>query len=283
MPRNDLSGKPIAITGASSGIGRATALLCARAGMPVALGARRQEKLDELAEEIERAGGRAIPVATDVDDPDSCRGLIERTVGEFGSVYAVFANAGYGFEAPVHEVSEAQHRAIFETNYWGTVNTCAPALEHMLRARTGHVVICASSIGKVAIPYNGVYCATKAAQTMIGRAMRHELRPHGIHVSTVHPIGTRTEFFEKAEGRSRRWSRSLDASNAFMQPPERVGRAVVRCLRRPRTEVWTSLTVRWLFALMNASPGFADVALDIQARKQRKRMGEPDQERLRGR
>jgi NAD(P)-dependent dehydrogenase (short-subunit alcohol dehydrogenase family) len=254
-----LQGRPIAITGASSGIGLSTALACARAGMPVALGARRIDRLNTLAAEITAAGGRAIAVEVDVTKPDDCRRLIDRTVEAFGSIYAVFANAGYGFEAPVHEVSDEQLRAIFETNFFGTLNTIRPALERMLPAKSGHILICSSCIAKIGIPFLGPYCATKGAQNLIGRAMRHELAPLGIYVSTVHPVGTRTEFFNKpgAFGPDAMPSRAPDA---FMQSPERVANAIVRCLRRrpPPAEVWTSLPARLGFATLNAFPGAAD-------------------------
>lgn len=278
MAKHDLTGKPIAITGASSGIGRATALACARVGMPVALGARRLDRLEGVAEEIRGAGGKAIARATDVNDPASCRALIEATVSEFGSIYAVFANAGYGFEGAMHELDDGELRGIFETNFWGTINTCRPALEHFMKAGRGHVLICSSCIAKIGIPYYGPYCATKAAQNLIGRAMRHELAPLGVHVSTVHPVGTRTEFFDVSSQRTRGPSALDQGSGRFMQPPERVANAIVACLRRPKTEVWTSWTTRWAFGLMNAFPRIADVVLNIHAKKQRKRLADVEGE-----
>src|ERR1044071_3959181 len=173
----DLSGKPIAITGASSGIGRATAAACAAAGMPVALGARRLEKLQAAVDEIRRAGGRAIAVEMDVDRPRDCDAFVERTVGEFGSIHAVFANAGYGLERPIAAITDAELRAIFETNFFGTMNTIRPALAAMKGA--GHVLVCSSCLAKVGTPFVGAYSATKAAQDHIARAMRIEMRGTG--------------------------------------------------------------------------------------------------------
>src|SRR5437868_6360217 len=106
MPRIDLTGKPIAITGASSGIGLATALACARAGMPVALAARREDRLQEAVAKIRGEGGKAIAVRADVDSPQDCRALVERTVAELGSIYAVFANAGYGAYTPITDTPD---------------------------------------------------------------------------------------------------------------------------------------------------------------------------------
>ena len=275
----DLRGKPIAITGASSGIGRAAAVACAGAGMPVALAARRVEKLRTAVDEITRAGGRAIAVPTDVDRPEDCRALVDRTVTEFGSIHAVFANAGYGFEKPMHRTSDAEVRAIFETNFFGTLSTIRPALERMLAAGSGHILVCSRCLSKVGIPFLGPYSATKAAQDHIARAMRGELAGSGIAVSSVHPIGTRTEFFEQVGVRSGPDEGSLHTPELFMQPPERVARAIVRRLRSGRGgEVWTSNTVRLTFAFLNAFPSLGDWVIARYAAKQRRdrdRAGKP--------
>lgn len=270
MPK-DLTGLPIAITGASSGIGMATAVACARAGMPVALAARREEKLAAVAETIRREGGRAIVVRTNVDSPDECVALVERTVAEFGSIYSVFANAGYGADTPLATTPDADVRAMFETNFFGTLNTIRPALPHLLRAGRGHVLICSSCLAKFALPWHTVYSATKAAQDHIGRGLLVELRPRGIAVSTVHPIGTTTEFFEQSAVRSHKSAAGPGVKPAeirtpsfMMQPPERVANAIVKSLRRPRGEVWTSLPVRLAFATLTAFPGLRDA---VTARK----------------
>lgn len=264
----ELTGKPIAISGASSGIGKATAMACAQAGMPVALCARRVNKLEDVAREIEQAGGTAIAVQVDVTSIGQCRAFIEKAVAELGPLYAVFANAGFGFEQPVHETTDADMREIFETNFFGTLRVIQPAVEGFIERRAGHVLICSSSIGKMAIPGYGAYCATKAAQWHVGRAMRHELKPLGIHVSTVHPIGTRTEFSQEVSRRSGGGSMVANTPKVLIQPPERVARAVVACLKRPKTEVWTSLPSRLGLGALSTFPRLADVALDRFAGKQ---------------
>lgn len=260
----ELRNLPIAITGASSGIGMATAVACARAGMPVALAARREDRLAEVAERIRREGGRAVTVRVDVDSPADCAALVERTVAEFGSIYAVFANAGYGADTPIATTPDAEVRAMFETNFFGTLNTIRPALPHMLGAGRGHVLICSSCLSKFALPWHAVYSATKAAQDHIGRSLHIELRPGGIAVSTVHPVGTRTEFFERSAARSHlppSAPAEIRTPRFLMQPAERVADAVVRSLRRPRPEVWTSLPTRLLFAGLTAFPGLRDAVL----------------------
>ena len=102
----DLSGKPICITGASAGIGRATALACARAGMPVFAAARREDRLKALVEQIRAEGGQAECATVDVASVESSERMIEVALNAFGSIYAVFANAGYGVERPMHEMTD---------------------------------------------------------------------------------------------------------------------------------------------------------------------------------
>lgn len=267
MPPINLKDKPIAITGAGTGIGLATAIQCAAAGMPVALAGRRKDKLDAGVEQIKASGGKAIAVVTDVTNPDDCQNLVDQTIEHFGSLYAIYANAGYGVETAVHETSEQAMRDIFETNYFGTLNTFRPALEHMRQRGSGHILICSSAIGKVGIPYYGAYCATKAAQTIIGRSMKHELKPLNIHVTTVHPVLTRTEFAQTAQAHSGGDRIADDMPRFLVQSPEHVARTTLRALRRPRTEVWASPLTRLIFGTLIAFPGLADIALGRAARK----------------
>lgn len=270
MPPIELRDRPIVISGASAGIGRATALRCARAGMPVVVSARRADRLEETVAAIRAEGGRAVAAEADVRDPASCERVIARCVDAFGSIYAVFANAGYGVECAIHEMSDRAMRDIFETNFFGALNTIRPAIPRMVERSDGHVLICSSCVAKFALPYYGAYSATKAAQNHIGRAMRMELAPLGVHVSTVHPVGTRTEFFEVARAGSGDAPLIAHAPRALMQSPETVARAIVRCLRRPRPEVWTSRLVRIGMAVGAAFPRLADMGVRGHVRQRRR-------------
>jgi len=266
MATIQLAGRPIAITGASSGIGAATAIACARAGMPVALGARRADKLGEVAERIRALGGRAVCVPMDVTKAEDCRTLVDRCDQEFGSVYAVYANAGYGEEASLHEMSDERVRLMFETNFFGSLNLARAGLEHMLNnpgPHRGHILWCSSCLAKMALPNYSMYCATKAAQAHAATAMRHELRPHGIYVSSVHPIGTRTEFFENVQKLSGGDRKTFTLPKHTYQTAEVVADATIACLRRPRGEVWTGkgVLVRTGMAVAMAFPRLADWAV----------------------
>lgn len=256
----NLTGKPIAITGASAGIGRATAIACAKAGMPVAVSARREDKLNELVNEIEALGGRAVAVPGNVDAQADNDRLVERAIAEFGSIYSIYANAGYGYERTIAELTDREVRDMFDTNFFGTLNTIRAALPHMLKAGQGHVLICSSCLAKSAMPFHGAYSATKAAQDHIARCLRIELRKTGVRTSCVFPIGTRTEFFGAKAVRAGLPPAPTPPS-FMLQPPERVANAIVACLRRPRPEVWTSIPARLAFACTNLAPRFTDYML----------------------
>ncbi|MCC6285131.1 MAG: SDR family NAD(P)-dependent oxidoreductase [Phycisphaerales bacterium] len=272
MTRTRLAGRPILITGASSGIGAATARACAGAGMPVVLCARRLDRLERLAAEIRVSGGRAIAVPCDVTDPASCRAAVGDCIASFGSIYAVFANAGYAFEKATLETTDAEFRAILETNFWGTVNIVRPAVEAMTSAECGHVIACSSCLSKIGLPFYSPYTISKAAQDHWTRALRLELRAKGIRASTIHPIGTRTELFDEAASRSG-GALKFDRpdSGGGMHSPERVASKVLACLRRPKPEVWLSAPMRLALGLSVACPRLADRVL----RRMAARRGQP--------
>ncbi len=248
----DLKGKVLLITGASSGIGAATALRAAGAGVHLVLAARRTERLIQIARQAQSMGVRALPLPCDVDRDEDVTHLVNAAVNEFGALHFVFANAGYGLFAPVLATSDAQARALFETNFWGTIRLLRAATPILLRNPApdrGHVLICSSAASEIALPMYSFYSATKAAQDSIAGALRAELKSKGIRVTSVHPIGTRTEFFDRASD-----GKGLNTPHALLQDPSHVARKIVACLRRPRPEVWGSLVVRTALGLTTACP-----------------------------
>jgi short-subunit dehydrogenase len=262
----DLRGKTIIITGASSGIGAATAIECAAAGMNTVLSARREDRLLELARRIEALGRESAVVAGDVNEPGISQRMLEAAANRFGRIDAVFANAGYGIEKPVVHLNEAELRKIFDVNFFSCVELIQLAAREMIdRGTRGHLLMCSSCLAKFTLPHYSAYSATKAAQNHLCRAMGIELRPHGIAVSSVHPITTTTEFFEAVDRHSGKGPQGSvlpeHSPSMFVQTPQRVARAVVACLRRPRPEVWTSTIVRATAAMMTLSPRFADLVM----------------------
>ena len=255
----DLSGRVIVITGGGTGIGRATALACARAGMHVALGARRLDKLEAVADEIRAIGSKASAVRCDVASAEDCAGLLDAAEDQLGPVFAAFANAGYGFEAPFVETSDERIAEILDVNFYGSLRLIRPAIERMRTNGEGHAIFCSSCLSKLGVPYYAPYCTSKAAQDHAARSLRHELAPEGIAVSSVHPVGTRTEFFETARENSGGSTLSDRTPNSMLQPPERVAKRIVKQLRKGTgAEIWTGFDKRFAFAAAVMFPGLAD-------------------------
>lgn len=267
----DLRGKPVVITGASSGIGAATAVACARAGMPVGLFARREEKLAEVRERIERDGGRAIVVVGDVTDADANLDLMAKTEEAFGDLYAAVANAGYGAEVECATMAIEDIRAMFEVNFFGSMFLVQPAVAKFRERGAGHAMMVSSCLSKIGLPNYGAYSASKAMQDHFCRAMRHELQGSGVHVSSVHPVGTKTEFFDEAAKKSGGGKLKLAGnSERFMQTPEKVAGAMVKCLRRPKGEVWPSPMARVGFGASVMMPGVTDWVLGRMVEKRKR-------------
>jgi hypothetical protein len=250
-----LQGKTILITGASSGIGAATATACVTQGMRCVITARREDRLNTLADEL---GELCVPIAGDVTE----RGFNERLLEEAGDVYAVFVNAGHGLDQEMIDCSLDQFRGfrdLFELNVFAAVELASLAAHRMVENKSGHILLCASCLSKFATPQHGAYCASKSALEAVAKSMRMELKNSGVYVSSVHPIGTTTEFFENSASRSgvleSEFTRQVPSWS--MQSPDKVAKAVVRCLRKPKPEVWTSLPMRGVSTFFAAFPSFS--------------------------
>lgn len=278
----DLTNKAIVISGASSGIGAATAVACAQAGMKVALGARRRDKLERVAEEIVALGGEhALVCEIDVADRQQCEAFVDAAVERFGGVYAVFANAGYGAELGVMEMTDEQIRRMFDVNFFGSLDLVRAGVEHFRRRGraegeplAGHALFCSSCVSNMPLPYYSVYSATKACQAHVAAGMRFELAEEHVAVSSVHPIGTNSEFFDQVRSRSDRKKLIDHTPDSKLQSPAFVAGQIVNCLRRPRREVWPGwqgLGVRLGMAITGAFPGIGDGVLRKQVKQRLER------------
>jgi 3-oxoacyl-[acyl-carrier protein] reductase len=264
----EVRGKTIVITGASSGIGAATARACGAAGMRVVAHGRRADRLASVVRDVESAGGSAHAVTGDVLDPGSATQLLDAAERHFGTVDAVFANAGYGIRRAFTDETEDEAERLWRVNYFASARLAREAARRWIAAdRGGHLLLCSSCLARFAIPLHGSYAGTKAAQAAICAAMRHELAPHRIHVSSVHPVATATEFFAQMTGEPAA-STPDHAPGRFVQTPETVARAVLRCLEKPRPEVWTSFTVRFAAGLFTVFPRFGHFMVERQTRKE---------------
>jgi short-subunit dehydrogenase len=251
------SQKVILITGASSGIGAATALEFGRRGWRVAMAARRLDRLEEVRRQIAAAGGDALPIQADVSDLEEIRLMVQAALGAWGQVDVLFNNAGFGRYNwlenldPLREVEDQ-----LRVNLLGTIWTAQAVLPHMIERRRGHIINMSSLGGLVATPTYTIYAASKFGVRGFSQALRREVGVWGIQVSAVFPGGVRTEFAEKSGSTKRktgistpRWLR-LEAGD--------VARAVYRLAFRPKSIVVLPGLMRYSVWLNNMMPSLVD-------------------------
>lgn len=251
----------VVITGGSAGIGRALAEALSARGARLALAARREDRLAELNRAL---GGHHLVVPTDVSIPSDCEVLIRRTLDHFGRIDTLVCNAGYGFLRTVWETSPEEMRRIVQANVFGTTDCIRAAVPAMLGQEPrdgwrGQVVIVSSVVARRGLPYFGPYSATKAAQLALAEAMRVELRDKQVAVTSVHPIGTDTEFGDVSAGQSE--GRRPRTSGEIRQSASTVARAIVRGIERPRPEVWPHRASRLAVSVGTLMPGLVDRVL----------------------
>jgi hypothetical protein len=265
--------KPVAlITGASSGIGRATAEAFAQRGYAVALVARRAERLEEVAQACRQAGGEPFVLPADVVRRDQVEQAIARTIERFGRLDVMVNNAGYGVFASVMELDEQELRRVFDVNFFGLWYGTVAAARVMVPQRSGHIFNVSSIIGKRGTPFHGAYCATKFAVCGLSESARVELRPYGVHVTVVCPAMTRTEFFSQGS-MARRAGRAFSRFSRTMAP-EPIGQAIARTAGRRKPELVFTLGGKFLALISALSPRVADGMMEMYRRELLKEMEE---------
>lgn len=250
-----LQNKVAVVTGASSGIGEATARALAGRGAAVALAARNLDRLRVLGREISASGGRVIAVETDVSDKESVEHLIERSTGLLGPIDVLINNAGSGLSGRIAELRDEDLRYVLEVNLIGPLNCTQAALPHM--GPGGRIINVSSVVGKRAIPNVGGYCSTKFALNALSDALRVELHRRGITVTSVYPGTTRTEF-SKNSRRTKDEERGWRPSGV---PPGRVAEKVARAAEKGGRDVYVSLPDRLFIAASTLAPGVIDRVL----------------------
>src|SRR6185437_6845524 len=247
--------KAVVITGASSGIGRATAHRFAEAGYRLALAARRAAALDDVAEECRRRGAEAIAVPTDVTDPGQMRHLAQRAIATFGGIDVWFNNAGVFLLGRFENKSEAQFRRVIETNLFGYVHGARAVLPHFRARRRGILINNASLAARTGLPLATAYVASKFAIRGFSLALREELAAEPrIAVCTVLPASIDTPLWQHSGNVSGRAIRPLRPA----YDPDLVARAVLRLARHPRREVIVGAFGKILAAQHHWLPGLGE-------------------------
>ncbi len=198
-----MHGRVVAITGASAGIGRATAEHCAAEGAAVVLSARRADRLEEIVRAIASRGGRALAVPGDVTREDDMDALVARAVEAFGAIDVMVCNAGIGYHGPLDETPPAAMRRIVDVNLMGTLYAAASAMRAFRRQGRGHIIAVSSIVGRRGVGGSGIYAATKAAQLAFIESLRAEFVGTPFRASVIFPVVTDTEFHDDDRARLR--------------------------------------------------------------------------------
>lgn len=222
----------VLITGASSGIGVATARWLARQGMRVVLTARRRDRLEALAQEIRAQGGAALVIPADLASFSDRQALVRQVEEAWGPVEVLINNAGFGYYGTVAQTPWEVIERMFQVNILAMIHLVQLVLPGMRRLGRGHIINVASVAGHISTPPLTVYSATKFAVVGFSEGLRRELEPHGIHVTVISPGPVRTEFGRAASGLAVDPGEVPGGLN-----PEAVARAIARALRRPVPEI----------------------------------------------
>ena len=252
----DIKGKVVIVTGASSGIGEATAREFGRQGAKVVLAARRIERLESLAQEITSMNAEAetLTVQVDLTKLEDIQKLIDVTMAKFNRVDVLVNNAGFGRLDWLEKLDPVKDiQAQFDVNVMGVIQTTRQVLPIMMEQRSGHIINMCSMAGLIGTPTYTIYSATKHAVHGFSESLRREAKPWGIEVSMIYPGGVKTEFQSHA-GIKRKTGATTPKT--LLLSAEDVGRAVVQLAHRPRAmwiipwawtvSVWMNRNFNWL-------------------------------------
>jgi len=249
-----LLSRVVAITGASAGIGEATARIAAAEGAAVVLSARRGHRLDALVGTINRSGGQALAVAGDVVVESDMQALVDRAVETYGRLDVMLCNAGIGYHGPLDETTTDAMRRVVDVNLMGTLYAARAALVVMRRQGHGHIIAVSSIAGRRGVGGSSIYSATKAAQIGFIEGLRAEFHGTPFHASVVYPVATTTEFHDAIK---RDFGFAIGGRGP-RQSADTVARAIVDCMISPRAEVYPYRRA-WLLAVFSVvAPRQAD-------------------------
>ena len=249
----ELKNALVVITGASAGIGEATARIFAERGARIALIANHLEDLTRVTASLNANGTDATAYHLDLSHPAEVAGLFDRIEGELGEIAILVNNAGIGLGASVLDTEESKLRLLFEVNFFALASLCKQALSKMSARRRGHIINVSSAAAQYGSPGVSAYSATKGACHAFSQALRMESAGYGVFVSEVLPISVRTQFFGHVEGKK------YEPSGVVLTA-EKVAHSIVVCAasRRPRPEVLPFRPVRLAFLAETALPGLLD-------------------------
>ncbi|NIJ42499.1 NADP-dependent 3-hydroxy acid dehydrogenase YdfG [Parvibaculum indicum] len=193
---DNIQDKVVVITGASSGMGAATARHLAGEGATVVIGARRADRIEALAKEITDKGGKALAVATDVTKREEVKALVDKAVETYGRIDVLLNNAGLMPLAPLERLKFDEWDQMVDVNIKGVLNGIAAALPHMKEQKDGHIINVSSVYGHKVEPGAAVYCGTKFAVRAISEGLRQEVKPYNLRTTIISPGAVATELLD---------------------------------------------------------------------------------------
>ena len=229
---NNIAGKVVVITGASSGLGEAAARHLSKEGALVALGARRIDRIKALASELTSAGGKAIAIQTDVTKHEQVKALVDAAVTSFGRIDVLLNNAGLMPHSPLERLKIDDWARTLDVNIKGVLYGIAAALPHMKQQKSGHIINVSSVAGHRVGPAGVVYSATKTAVRVISEGLRQEVKPYNLRTTIISPGAVATELPTSitepdiAQGISKFYE-------AFAIPADSFARAVAFAISQP--------------------------------------------------
>jgi NADP-dependent 3-hydroxy acid dehydrogenase YdfG len=249
-----LAGRVAVVTGATSGIGEATARALAAEGASVVATGRRADLLARLTAEIQSSGGRALGLEADVAREADTARVVAQAVDTFGAVDVMICNAGIGYHGPVDETSPEHMRRVVDVNLLGTLYAAREALIQMRRQGRGHIIAVSSIVGRRGVGGSSVYAATKAAQVAFIESLRAEFVGTPFHASVILPVSTITGFHAAI---ARDFGHGVQGRGP-RQPVEVVARAIVDCVVNPKAEVYPLGRSRLLAVVNVLAPAITD-------------------------
>ncbi|MFS8897060.1 SDR family oxidoreductase [Synechococcus sp. R3-13] len=264
----------VLITGASEGIGRATAFTFARGGYRLALAARTAETLKQTAIDLEQSlNAEVLAVPTDVTQPEQVQNLVERTLERYGRIDCLINNAGICMSGPFLQTTPEHWQALMAVNFWGYLHTIRAVLPDMLKRKKGQIINVGSIGGKMPLPQMSAYCASKYAVSGLTEALRLELQPQGIQVIGVHPGIVSSNFLKRAifldevrpasspdsqaqtSGGKAREQMQQALESFWVSQPEEVAEAIWDAARQSKSEVVVGMA-QWAVGAYTLFPGW---------------------------
>ncbi len=236
----DFKDKVVIITGASTGIGRDTAIEFAKLNAVCILVSRNKEKLDRTASQVAGWSKRSISIACDVSNPAQVKKMVEDVITKFKKVDILINNAGYGMYKSLHDSSIDEIRDQINTNYYGVVTCTKEVLPFMIKQQSGSIVNISSIVGKVAFGNFNAYCASKFAVAGMSESLWYELKPKGINVHVIYPGRINTNFFDHSSFPA--FKKTKSGLN-----PKKVANAIIKAINKDKFETFIPIKGKFIY------------------------------------